>query len=47
MIDDRPGYISGNFNDCEDSGLQVLMKKISKGNIEFGVSRGKEFQKKS
>jgi predicted alpha/beta superfamily hydrolase len=43
--DDRPVYISGNFNDWKTQDYKFLMKKISKGKYEFEFPEGKEFQK--
>ncbi len=43
--DDRPVYISGNFNDWKTQDYKFLMKKISKGKYEFEFPDGKEFQK--
>jgi predicted alpha/beta superfamily hydrolase len=43
--DERPVFISGNFNDWKTQDYKFLMKKISKGKYEFQFPEGKEFQK--
>jgi len=43
--DDRPVYISGNFNQWTTQDFRFLMKKTSKGKYEFTFPEGKEFQK--
>ncbi|MDG1276758.1 MAG: alpha/beta hydrolase-fold protein [Algoriphagus sp.] len=43
--DDRPVYISGNFNQWTTQDFRFLMKKVSKGKYEFTFPEGKEFQK--
>lgn len=43
--DERPVYISGNFNDWKTQDYRFLMRKISKGKYEFEFPEGKEFQK--
>lgn len=43
--DERPVYISGNFNDWKTQDYKFLMKKISKGKYEFEFPEETEFQK--
>ncbi|WP_425639369.1 alpha/beta hydrolase [Algoriphagus yeomjeoni] len=43
--DDRPVYISGNFNNWTTQDRRFLMKKISKGKYEFTFPDGPEFEK--
>ncbi|WP_075350713.1 alpha/beta hydrolase [Algoriphagus marinus] len=43
--DDRPVYISGNFNQWTTQDFRFLMRKVSKGKYEFTFPEGKEFQK--
>ncbi len=43
--DERPVFISGNFNDWKTQDYKFLMKKISKGKYEFQFPEGKEFKK--
>jgi len=42
--DDRPVYISGDFNGWKTQDSKFLMRKISKGKYEFEFPQGKEFQ---
>lgn len=43
--DDRPVFISGNFNEWKTQDYKFLMRKISNGKYEFEFPEGKEFQK--
>lgn len=43
--DDRPVYISGNFNNWTTQDRRFLMKKISKGKYELTFPEGEEFNK--
>jgi predicted alpha/beta superfamily hydrolase len=43
--DDRPVYISGNFNEWKTQDYKFLMKRIAKGTYEFEFSDEKDFQK--
>lgn len=42
--DDRPVYISGNFNNWTTQDRRFLMKKISNGKYEFNFPEGEEFE---
>lgn len=42
--DDRPVYISGNFNDWKTQDPHFLMHKLGKGQYEFSFPASKEFQ---
>ena len=42
--DDRPVYLSGNFNNWTTQDRRFLMKKISKGKYEFTFPEGQEFE---
>jgi predicted alpha/beta superfamily hydrolase len=42
--DDRPVYISGNFNNWTTQDRRFLMKKISHGKYEFTFPEGEEFE---
>ena len=41
--DDRPVYVSGNFNQWATQDFRFLMKKVAKGKYEFTFSEEKEF----
>ena len=43
--DERPVYISGNFNNWTTQDRRFLMKKIANGKYEFTFPEGKEFEK--
>lgn len=43
--DDRPVYISGNFNDWKTQDYKFLMLKIAKGKYEFEFPEGNDFPK--
>ncbi len=43
--DERPVYISGNFNDWVTQDFRFSMRKVSEGKYEFVFPEGKEFEK--